>query len=73
MDQIFTLKQCEKAREKKRIVYFGFMGLEKAYDRINREALWYIVKLYDQDGKLLGGTKGSLTCVRAKRCESEYF
>ena len=33
VDQIFTLIQIgEKAREEKRIVYVGFMDLEKAYD-----------------------------------------
>ena len=41
VDQIFTLKELgEKAREEKRRVYVGFIDLEKAYDRINREALW---------------------------------
>ena len=36
VDQTFTLKQiCEKAQEKKWTVYVG-----KAYDRVNREALW---------------------------------
>ena len=36
VDQIFTLKQIgEKAREKKRRVYVGFIDLEKAYDRVN--------------------------------------
>ena len=41
VDQIFTLKQIgEKAREKKCSVYVGFIDLEKAYDRVNREALW---------------------------------
>ena len=40
VDQIFTLKQMgEKTREKKRRVYVGFIGYEKAYDRFNREAL----------------------------------
>ena len=40
VDQIFTLKQIGKrAREKKSRVYVGFIDLEKAYDRINREAL----------------------------------
>ena len=39
--QIFTLKQkCEKAREKTRKVYVGFIDLEKAYDRVNMEPLW---------------------------------
>ena len=40
LDQIFTLKQIgKKSREKKRRVYVTFMDLEKAYDRVNREAL----------------------------------
>ena len=39
VDQIFALKQIiEKAGEKKRRVYVGFMDLEKEYDRFNREA-----------------------------------
>ena len=41
VDQIFTLKQIgEKASEKKCRVYVGFVDFEKAYDRVNREALW---------------------------------
>ena len=37
VDQIFKLKQIgEKAREKKRTVYVGFIDLEKAYDRVTR-------------------------------------
>ena len=41
VDQIFTIKHIgEKAREKKRIVYMGSIDLVKAYDRVNREALW---------------------------------
>ena len=40
VDQIFTLTQIgEKAREKKRRVYVCFIDLEKAYNRVNREAL----------------------------------
>ena len=40
VDQIFTLKKIgRKAREKKCRVYVGFMDLEKAYDRVNRETL----------------------------------
>ena len=48
VDQIFTLKQIgEKAREKKRRVYVSFIDLEKAYDRVNREALWQVLRIYD--------------------------
>ena len=58
VDQIFNLKQiCEKAREKKCRVYAGFMDLEKAYDRVNREALWKVLRMYYVGGKLLNGIK----------------
>ena len=47
-DQAFTLKQIdEKARRKKCRVYVGFMDLEKANDRVNREALWQVLRMYD--------------------------
>ena len=37
IDQIFKLKQIDgKAREKKRKVYVGFIGLLKAYEWVNR-------------------------------------
>ena len=46
---IFTLKNIvEKAREKKRRVYVGFIDLEKTYDR---EALWQVLRMYDVGGK----------------------
>ena len=49
IDQIFTLKQIgEKA-----LMYVGFMDLEKAYDRVDREALWQVLRMYDVGGKLL--------------------
>ena len=42
------LKQIgEKAREKKHRVYVGFIDLDKAYDRVIKEALWQILKIYD--------------------------
>ena len=47
----------------------GFIDLEKVYDRVNREALWQVLKMYDED-KLLSGIKrmyvDSSTCVRVK-------
>ena len=59
VDQIFTLKQIgEKAWERERKVYVGFMlYLEKAYDRVNREALWQVLRMYDVGGKLLNSTR----------------
>ena len=55
---------------RKNIVYVGFMDLEKAYNRVNREALWQVLRMYDVGGKLLNGINSmyvnSLACVRVK-------
>ena len=49
IDQIFTLKYIsEKAREKKRRAYVGSIDLEKAYDKVNREALCQVLRMYDR-------------------------
>ena len=48
----------------------GFMDLEKAYDSVNMEALWYVLKMYDVGGKVLNGIRSiyvnNLACVRVK-------
>ena len=36
-----------RKHEKKCSVYVGFMDLEKVYDRVNREALWQVLRVYD--------------------------
>ena len=55
----------------------GFMDLEKAYDRVNRETLSQVLRMYDVGGKLLNSIKSiyvnSLACVRVKVSESECF
>ena len=52
----------------------GFIGLKKAYDRVNREALWQVLRMYDVGSKLLNGIKSiyvnSLACVRVKGGET---
>ena len=49
--------------------------LQKAYDRVNKEALWQVLRMYDVGGKLLNGIKSmyvnSLAYVRVKGGESE--
>ena len=56
VDQVFTLKQIsEKAREKKRKVYVGYIDLEKAYERVNRKALLQVLRMYDVEGGTRGG------------------
>ena len=57
-------------------MYLGFIDLEKAYDRINREALWQVLRMYDAGGKLLSGIKSMYVekpCVRLNGGESEQF
>ena len=58
-------------------MYMGFMDLEKAYDRVNREALCKVLRMYDVGDKLLNGIKSvyvkSLACARIKGCDSECF
>ena len=55
----------------------GFIDLEKAYDRVSREALWQVLRMYGVDGKLLTGILSmyinNLACVRVKGGESEGF
>ena len=49
VDQIFTLKQIGgKTKAKKRRAYVGFIYSEKAYDRINRVALWQVLRMYER-------------------------
>ena len=38
---------------KKFRVYMGFMDLEKAYGRVNIEALWQVLGMFDVGDKLL--------------------
>ena len=50
---LYTKQTGEKARDKKRRVYVSFIDLEKACDRINRETLWQVLRMYDVWGNLL--------------------
>ena len=58
-------------------MYVGFTDLEKTYDRVNREALWQVLKVYDMGSKLLSGIKSmyvdSSACVKVKSVESKWF
>ena len=36
-------------------MYVGFMDLDKAHDRVNREVLWQVLRMYDVGGKRLNG------------------
>ncbi len=36
--------------KRKKKLYAAFMNLEKAYNRVNREALWSVLQIYDVGG-----------------------
>jgi hypothetical protein len=44
------------------------MELEKAYDRVDRQAMWEVLMMYCIGGKILSGLKSmydeSMVCVR---------
>ena len=53
-DQIFIVRQiCEKYLGKGKDVYFAILDLAKAYDRVDRDAMWNVLRLYGIGGRLL--------------------
>ena len=34
-------------------MYFAFLDLEKVYDRVDRDAMWNVLRLYGIGGRLL--------------------
>ena len=78
VDQVFALRSIvEKYLEKKREVYVAFMDLEKAYDRVDREAMWRVLQMYGVNGRLIEAIKGFYLeikrCVRVDGKESDLF
>ena len=59
-----------RKQERKNAVYVGFINLEKVHDRVNRESLWQVLRMYDVRGKLLNEIKSmyadSSACIRVK-------
>ena len=54
MDQIFTIKmKVEEYLGKGEKLYAAFIDLDKAFDRVDREALWNFLKMYGVEGELL--------------------
>ena len=71
------LKQIREKAWEKKVVYVGFMDLEKAYDGVNGEAPLKVLRMYDVGGKLLNDINSmyvnSLVCVRVKGDQNECF
>ncbi len=78
VDQIFAMKRLvEEYLGKDKKLYGAFMDLEKAYSRVNREALWSVLRIYDVGGQQLKGIQAfyreANACVRVEVEFSENF
>ena len=78
VDQVFVVRQgCEKYLDRERDSFWAFMDLEKAYDRVDRGALWRMLSLFGIGGRLLSAVKSfyvdSRACVRVGNQESDSF
>ncbi len=76
--QIFETKRLvEEYLGKHKKLYAAFMDLEKVYDRVDREALWSVLKIYGVGGQLLKGIQAfyreANVCVRVGAKFSEGF
>ena len=50
--EIRFLLLCENYLGKGKDVYFAFLDLEKEYDRVDRDAMWKVLRLYGIGGRL---------------------
>ncbi len=58
VDQIFAMKMLvDEYLGKDKKLYATFMDLEKAYDRVDRESLWSVLKIYGVGEQLLKGVQ----------------
>ena len=69
IDQLFVMIQLrEKFWAKVKDLFMAFMDLEKTYDRLDRDALWQVLRLYGVGGKLLKAVQSfevdSTACIR---------
>ena len=54
IDQVFAVRQvCEKYLADGKDVFWAFMDLENAYDTIDRQFMWQMLRVYRVGEKLL--------------------
>ena len=78
VDQLFVVRQLfEKFLAKGKDLFWVFMDLKKAYDRVDRDALWQVMRLYGVGRKLLKAVQSfyvdSRACFRIRNEVSEWF
>ena len=44
---------CEKFLAKEKDLFWAFMEVDKAYDRVDKNTLWQVLRLYGVGGKML--------------------
>ena len=68
MNQVFVMRQLtERFVSKGKSVYVAYMDVEKAYDRIDRNAMWRVLGMYGVSENVINAIKsfydGSEACV----------
>ena len=53
VDQLFTVRQLGEIIEKNKRMLMVCVDLEKAYDRVDRELLWRVLRTYGVNGELM--------------------
>jgi hypothetical protein len=77
-EHMFTIRRlCELASDHHPPLFAAFIDLKKAFDSVNREALWHILANRGINEHLIALIKdlytGTEACVVANGCESEWF
>ena len=77
-DAIFIVRQMqEKYLAKKKVLWMAFVDLEKAFDRVPREVVWWALRKVGVEEWLIKVIKsmyvGVTTAVRMKGEESKEF
>ena len=58
VDQVFVMKQMsEKCIAKGKSMFVAYMDLEKAYDRVDRNAMWSVLSMYGINVMLLNAIR----------------
>ncbi len=74
---IFLQDGSRENISKRKKLYAAFMGLEKAYDRVDWLALWEVLKIYGVGGKMLSAKnlfyEEASECVKISGETSEHF
>ena len=73
-DAIFILRQLlEKHLAKNRKLYFAFVGLERAFDRVTRKVIWWVVRKPGVEERIVHFVQAMYNNTRSKvRVDNTY-